>query len=53
MNNATSCITDMSIYINGVDDAGVYDGAGVAINYGSSKPARIGVVKSNPGDILN
>jgi hypothetical protein len=46
-----SCVwrgdTDMSIYINGVDDAGVYDGAGVAINYGSSKPARIGVVKSN------
>ena len=46
-----SCVwrgnTDMSIYINGVDDAGVYDGAGVAINYSSGKPARIGVVKSD------
>ena len=37
----------MSIYINGVDDGGSYDGSGGALAYGSSKPARIGVVKSN------
>jgi hypothetical protein len=46
-----SCVwrgaTDMSIYINGVDDGGTHDGSGGALAYGSSKPARIGVVKSN------
>ena len=46
-----SCVwrgaADMSIYINGVDDGGTHDGSGGTIDYGSSKPARIGVVKSN------
>ena len=39
--------TDMSIYINGVDDGGSYDGSGGTLDYGSSKPARMATFKNN------
>ena len=42
--------TDMSIYIDGVDDGGSYDGSGGALDYGSSKPARIATFKNNYSD---
>lgn len=43
--------TDMSMYINGVDDGGSYDGYGGALNYGSNKPTRIATFRNNYSDL--
>ena len=40
----------MSIYINGVDDGGSYDGSGGALAFGSGRPARIATFKNNYSD---
>ena len=42
--------TDMSMYINAVDDGGSYDGSGGAIDFGSGRPARIATFKNNYSD---